>query len=127
MDEVINGRIKLRASQFPSFLYDSEIDYDPNAPEEGFLRGSVLVRVCASLLHRFFSCINSIYKVYRHIFTGPGTALTGKTYKTVKGGKAKIHRQTEVTPETIAYAAVMVSFEAYVASSKLKAANSVVS
>jgi hypothetical protein len=51
----------------------------------------------------------SMAQCFRHIFTGPRTALNVLPGK-LPGKKsiAEIHDITEVTPENIAYAAVMV-------------------
>ncbi|OSX55705.1 hypothetical protein POSPLADRAFT_1040101 [Postia placenta MAD-698-R-SB12] len=54
--KIIEGRVKIRASMLPSFVYD-EKSYDPHNILKGLFRGFFLVRV------------------FRHIFTGPRTAL----------------------------------------------------
>jgi hypothetical protein len=90
MDAVIDGKIDVKSYELPSFLYDQTEEYDPDRRHIGLLRGDLVVRV------------------FRHIFTGPGTAMTGISNYSTKGCKAKIHRMTTITPATIAYAATMV-------------------
>ncbi|KIL55570.1 hypothetical protein M378DRAFT_28536, partial [Amanita muscaria Koide BX008] len=57
MDAVLNGEMKIKDKDFPSFLYDEDIPYDPHNKDAGLLKGHVLIRA------------------YRHIITGPRTAL----------------------------------------------------
>ncbi|KAI0290116.1 hypothetical protein BC826DRAFT_877770, partial [Russula brevipes] len=73
----------------PSFLYPED-GYEPEIVDHSLLQGPFLL-----------AC-------FRHIFTGPRTALK-QTPGTLPGKKsiAKIHDITEVTPENIAYVAVM--------------------
>ena len=54
-------------------------------------------------------CITThLYKSFRLLFTGASSAATGSAQKGTKRCKAVIHGLTEPTPETIAYAAVLV-------------------
>ena len=88
MDRVGDGSIKLTDEDLPSFLYESGTAYDRENEDIGLFRGFLLVRV------------------YRHIFTGPSSALnpTAKVNKS----KARKFKLTEVTRRTIAYASVQV-------------------
>ncbi|KAI0288891.1 hypothetical protein BC826DRAFT_915268, partial [Russula brevipes] len=73
----------------PSFLYPEE-EYNPEAIDENLLRGPFLL-----------SC-------FRHIFTGPRTALKKSPGKSPgKKSKADLYGITKVTPENIAYAAIL--------------------
>lgn len=45
MAKVRSSQIKIRASEFPSFLYADASKYDPKKPYRGLLRGPLLVRV----------------------------------------------------------------------------------
>jgi hypothetical protein len=45
MDAVNDGTIHVKSNELPSFLYDSEEEYNPDAREIGLLRGEVLVQV----------------------------------------------------------------------------------
>lgn len=86
--KIIEGRVKIRASMLPSFVYD-EKSYDPHNILKGLFRGFFLVRV------------------FRHIFTGPRTAL--KVTDGPIAGKpwnAQILGMLSVTKYSIAYAAV---------------------
>ncbi|KAH9932169.1 hypothetical protein B0H21DRAFT_699730, partial [Amylocystis lapponica] len=77
----------------PSFLYSDDA-YDINDFDIGLLRGAFLL------------------KVYKHIFTGPSSALKD-TPGPSAGTKAPIGKKnglTKPTPETIAYAAVQARF-----------------
>ena len=49
MEDVNNGKIHVRASQWPTFMYDFEQDYDPNNTDIGLCRGLILLRVSAHL------------------------------------------------------------------------------
>lgn len=88
MDHVEDGSIRITDEDFPSFLYESETFYDEGNEDIGLFRGYLLVRV------------------YRHIFTGPTSAMNpaAKANKS----KAKKFKLTEVTGRTIAYASVQV-------------------
>lgn len=54
--------------------------------------------------------IHVLYQVFRHIFTGPSSALGSKRRGT-KPSKAEIHQMTVVMGRTIAYAAVQVRYQ----------------
>ena len=45
MSKALDGTIRIRASEWPSFLYASTTSYDPDNEEEGLLRGYLLLRV----------------------------------------------------------------------------------
>ena len=45
MEKVNNGTIRIRASEWPSFLYDNSVEYDPNNEEDGLFKGYLLLRV----------------------------------------------------------------------------------
>ncbi|KAG6835577.1 hypothetical protein H0H93_016837 [Arthromyces matolae] len=85
MDSVSEGKLKPLTKHWPSFLYDTD-EYDPKDPTKGFMRGFLLLRV------------------YRHIFTGPTSAFTGRR-KATKPSKSHIHTMKHVTGRSIAYAA----------------------
>ncbi|KAF8314655.1 hypothetical protein F5887DRAFT_834557, partial [Amanita rubescens] len=70
----------------PVFCYD-ESKYDPENPKEGLFQGYFLLRV------------------YRHIFSGPSSALAKKD----KGRNSRGQKNglPAPTPETIGYAAIM--------------------
>ncbi|THG93760.1 hypothetical protein EW026_g7565 [Hermanssonia centrifuga] len=93
-DSVESAEIAITADDYPSFLYSNEAQYNPNNIENNLLRGSYLLAV------------------FRCLFTGPRTA-TRKVSGPSGGGrpsKAKIYKMTKVTPESIAYAAVLARF-----------------
>jgi hypothetical protein len=105
MAKVNDGTIRIRAAEWPAFLYDQKIKYNPEYEDTGLFRGYVLVRVCCSLL--FNICVLTLRKAFRHIFTGPSSAIRGHRDAT-KPSKAQMHGLTAVTGRTIAYAAVQV-------------------
>ena len=88
MDRVEDGKVQITDEDFPSFLYEIETAYDEENEDIGLFRGFLLVRV------------------YRHIFTGPSSAMNPNTR--VNKSKARKFRLTEVTGRTIAYACVQV-------------------
>ena len=71
MDAVKNGSILIKATQWPSFLYN-ESEFSSRRPGDGLCRGYFLLRVHIPLL--FFSSLNRS-QVYRHIFTSPSSAF----------------------------------------------------
>jgi len=88
MTQVQDGNIKIKASHYATFLYDEAGGgYDQYEIDKGLCRGHLLLRL------------------YRHIFTGPSSALN-KVRKATKRSKAEIHSMTEVTGRTIAYVCV---------------------
>ena len=90
MDRIEDGSIQITNEDFPLFLYESETLYDKDNEDIGLFRGYLLVRV------------------YRHIFTGPISAMNA-TAK-VNKSKAKKFKLTQVTRRTIAYASVQVRY-----------------
>jgi hypothetical protein len=62
MAKVRSSQIKIRASEFPSFLYADASKYDPNKPHRGLLKGPLLVRVC-DLPHSFAFSSNKLWCV----------------------------------------------------------------
>lgn len=88
MDGVEDGTIQITDEDFPSFLYETDRIYDEANEDIGLFRGYLLVRV------------------FRHIFTGPLSALN-PNMKSNKF-KAKKFKLTSVTGRTIAYACVQV-------------------
>jgi len=87
--DVHYGNIFISHDDFPSFLYPEE-EYNPEAIDENLLRGPFLL-----------SC-------FRHIFTGPRTALKKSPGKSPgKKSKADLYDITKVTPENIAYTAIL--------------------
>jgi hypothetical protein len=87
---VADGKIHITDEDFPSFLYETETAYDEENEDIGLFRGFLLVRV------------------FRHIFTGPTSAMEPKTK--VNKSKAKKFRLTKVTGRMIAYASIQVRF-----------------
>ena len=85
--QVLAGDIGISGFDWPVFCYD-ESKYDPSNPNKGLLKGYVLL------------C------VYRHIFTGPRTALGGKP--TGRRAHGALNNLTKPTPKTIGYAAIVV-------------------
>ncbi|EGN99458.1 hypothetical protein SERLA73DRAFT_160816 [Serpula lacrymans var. lacrymans S7.3] len=92
--KLLDGRIRVTASKLPAFMYigfEPAEQYNPNAIHEGLLKGYYVPRV------------------YRHIFTGPGTALkdqTSKTSRSTRAHNAKIHGLSCATPKTTSYAII---------------------
>ncbi|KAF8881882.1 hypothetical protein BD779DRAFT_1445162 [Infundibulicybe gibba] len=72
---------------YASWMYDVEM-YDPEEIDKGLLRGYFLLRA------------------YRHIFSGPTSALSPTESRGTRNSKGIIHRLICPTPRTIAYAAI---------------------
>ncbi|PSS30961.1 hypothetical protein PHLCEN_2v2486 [Hermanssonia centrifuga] len=90
--DVENGLIMIMADDLPCFLYPED-KYNPEDVEEGLLRGEYL------------------RSVFRFIYTGPRTATKEAPGPSAgRPGKAKLYNMTRVTPESIAYAAVLGRF-----------------
>ncbi|THH19111.1 hypothetical protein EW146_g1981 [Bondarzewia mesenterica] len=91
LQKLLDGQIQVTAADLPTFLYEGE-DFDPDDLEKGLLRGELVVRV------------------WRHIFQSPSAGLkhnVGNKSTPTKAGQAKLNDLVEVTPRTIAYAALM--------------------
>ncbi|KAF8197841.1 hypothetical protein BJ912DRAFT_952284 [Pholiota molesta] len=91
MTDVLEGRIKIKASQWPSFLYPPDTSYDRDSLEDGLFRGKVLILFL------------------RNICTGPTSAPDG-IRRASKPSKAEIHQMERVTGRCIAYVAVQAYF-----------------
>jgi len=71
MANVRSSQIKIKASEFPAFLYADASKFDPKKPHRGLLKGLLLVRVsdvastssCVSL--RKLQCIGFPWYLYR--------------------------------------------------------------
>ncbi|KDR80176.1 hypothetical protein GALMADRAFT_62262 [Galerina marginata CBS 339.88] len=87
MQSVQNGEIKIKAKEFPSFLYPEGTEYIVGKEFDGLMRGPLLVRV------------------FRCIFSGPRSAFK-KENRGNKPSQAEKHGMTSVEPRAIAYAAV---------------------
>ncbi|KAG1904372.1 uncharacterized protein F5891DRAFT_909994, partial [Suillus fuscotomentosus] len=87
MDKVKEGEIMITAAKLPAFLYDESM-LDPTRKRQGCLRGYYLKRV------------------FRHIFTGPSSAISANAHKGNKAPKGRMHGMTSPLPRAIAYAAV---------------------
>jgi len=48
MELVQDGKIKIKATHYPTFLYDESMGYDPQEIDKGLFRGHLLLRVSAS-------------------------------------------------------------------------------
>lgn len=90
LNRVADGKVQITDEDFPTFLYESETVYDEQNEDIGLFRGFLLVRV------------------FRHIFTGPTSAMDPKTR--ANKSKAKKFKLIKVTGRMIAYAAIQVSF-----------------
>jgi hypothetical protein len=113
MAKVNDGSLRIRASEWPFFLYYLKTRYDPDDEEKGLLRGYILLRVCPSPSFNVYRLTLVTRKAYRHIFTGPSSAFNGSC-DTMKASKAEIHNLTRVTGRTIAYAAVQVRISFFI-------------
>jgi hypothetical protein len=60
MQSVRSSTIKIKATEFPSFLYPVDADYNPNKPLIGLLRGPLLVRVSV-LIRIYLSSIDNTH------------------------------------------------------------------
>lgn len=107
MDRVEDGSLQLTTDDFPSFLYVDGTIYDEDNEDTGLFQGLVLVRV--RVVNLFNHCSWDVtFQAYRHIFTGPSSAINPNSEGPRKT-KAKKFKLTEVTGRTIAYACVQVS------------------
>ncbi|KAI0703344.1 hypothetical protein C8T65DRAFT_654912 [Cerioporus squamosus] len=92
----VNGDL-VDGSHWPKFCYEHG-QYNPEAPESGFLRGSLIVLA------------------FLHIFRSPSSAFAAditdaaNAGRGTRSGKAEIHGITQVTLGAIAYAATHVHF-----------------
>ncbi|KAF5370432.1 hypothetical protein D9615_009740 [Tricholomella constricta] len=87
MQKVQNGEIKIKAKEFPSFLYPEGTEYIMGNEFDGLMRGPLLLRA--------FLCI----------FCGPLAAFN-RDKRGNKPSQAEKHGMTTVEPRAIAYAAV---------------------
>ena len=55
MLNVRNSTTKIRATEFPSFLYPSDTNYNPEKPLAGLFRGLLLIR--ASIVTYIYHCL----------------------------------------------------------------------
>jgi hypothetical protein len=111
MDKVKEGRITITVAKLPTYLYDESM-LDPARKNQGCLRGYYLKRVCCSYLFLFVEFDLQFEQVFRHIFTGPSSAISATAHKGTKAPKGRIHSMTSPLPRAIAYAAVQVSSRA---------------
>ncbi|KAF8171892.1 hypothetical protein BJ912DRAFT_1065937 [Pholiota molesta] len=91
MGKVLDGTIRLKASQWPSFLYPSGAVYNSKCIDEGLFRGEVMLQFL------------------RNICTGPTSARDG-IRRASKPSKAEIHGMDHVFGRCVAYVAVQAYF-----------------
>lgn len=84
MEDVQDGRIKIRAHHWPTFLYDESLPFDVNNHDKGLLRGHFLLRVSILALR---SCVSiesmigiSTY-LYRSFFCSGGGPQGDQAFK----------------------------------------------
>ncbi|TCD63565.1 hypothetical protein EIP91_005236 [Steccherinum ochraceum] len=80
-----DGRIPVTSVSFPTFLYPFHHEYNQFNLREGLCRSEIIV------------------KVYRHLFTGPASALEAGKRTTGPPPLAISHRLKHVTPRTLCY------------------------
>lgn len=104
------GRTRITSRDYPSFLYDGEMEYKADAIDYGLLRGALLLAVCVYRWQHHTKSLSHYSKVFRIIFTGPSSALCTEAGPATKGRPpiAVMNKVKRVIPEMIAYAAVMV-------------------
>ena len=59
MAEANDGTVRIRASEWPSFLYDDDATFDPEDEEVGLFKGYLLLQVSPSSFSTF---------IYKHTF-----------------------------------------------------------
>ena len=75
---------------------------------DGYLKNEALVRVC---VYQFFQAITELHvQVFQYIHTGPMSALNPSAPLPGRKNNANIMGLKEVTPRSIAYACVIVSY-----------------
>lgn len=102
---------KITSNYLLRCLYSKE-DIDPDSPEDGLLRGPLLLRVC------FYRRIHMVYikldllQIYRYIFTSPSSAsdenLTSEPTARRRDVATTLRLDGQVTGRSIAYAATQV-------------------
>ncbi|KAG2055269.1 hypothetical protein BDR06DRAFT_882669 [Suillus hirtellus] len=80
MDKVKEGQITITVAKLPAYLYDESM-LDPTRKNRGCLRGYYLK-----------------HQVFRHIFTGPSSAISATAHKGTKAPKGQIHGMTSPLP-----------------------------
>lgn len=100
------------SSMFLRCLYEDE-DGDSYNPEEGFLKGPLLLRVSFLLLCRTALLLTMTYvQAYRHIFTSPSSAcdenMPSETTSRRRDVASQLRLGGHVTGRSIAYAATQV-------------------
>jgi len=119
MEGVKDGKIRIKAGDFPAFVYPSNRIFHPSNRAQGLLRGDALIRVSDGHPICISNTDNNLGKTFRLLFTGANSAATGVSPKGSKKCKAAIHGIRDPTPETIAYSAVLVSCSFVISSSPL--------
>jgi hypothetical protein len=107
MQSFADGNIEITAADLPSFLYEKGTVYNPDNEVTGLFHGFLLVRVCTYFVVTFIIS-NCYLQVYRHIFTGPKSALGVQDLNGRNKNKARLFHLKAVTGRTIAYACVQV-------------------
>ena len=91
MIKMDNPGQQISSRDFATFLYDELVPYDKSARDIGLLKGGF------------------VSKVYIHIFNGRSVAMDGLNAPKTRVLKGDLMSLSSATPETIAYAACMVS------------------
>ncbi|KAF9554487.1 hypothetical protein CPC08DRAFT_766696 [Agrocybe pediades] len=93
--DLANGETDVSESEWPYYLYETGTVFNPDDDLNGLFRGYL------------------IPIVYRHVFTGPSSAIPSGPRRNTKSkrNKATLHKVTEVTARTLAYVCTL--YEVY--------------
>ncbi|KAJ7892272.1 hypothetical protein B0H14DRAFT_3688425 [Mycena olivaceomarginata] len=89
LDRILNGNVEISNDELPSFLW-AHGSFDPDNYDKGLLRGELL------------------FRVIRHIWTAPSSAILGPEDEIPAVCQARIHGKYKMTPEMIGCGAVQV-------------------
>ncbi|TEB22219.1 hypothetical protein FA13DRAFT_1921038 [Coprinellus micaceus] len=87
-NQVIGGKIKITGIELPRVLYHN-LNYDPDDLQQGLLLSELLIMV------------------WKHLFLAPASAVERDPKPAPSTGAASRHGMTSVTPNLIAYAALL--------------------
>ncbi|KAF9551568.1 hypothetical protein CPC08DRAFT_768683 [Agrocybe pediades] len=99
--DLANGEIDVSESEWPYYLYETGTVFNPNDDLNGLFRG-YLIPIASILVISML--------VYRHVFTGPSSAIPSGPRRNTKSkrNKATLHKVTEVTARTLAYVCTLI-------------------
>jgi hypothetical protein len=108
MKKLQDGSALVTGWDFPTFFYPND-SFIPDNWDSGLLCSPLLLRVCEMISTRSLHCFLIFFKVFKHIFTSPSSAMRDEPGRMkTKGSQTKLNGMDSVSAVSIAYTVLQV-------------------